>query len=72
MDRLKEAVIDIGDTIGGIILGLSLDAHSNFMLMLGIILISASTYLKYFKTRSKSTGGQKYTVEEIVEHLKNI
>ena len=72
MNKLKEPIIDIGDTIGGIILGLSLDAHSNLMLVLGIVLIIASIYLKYFNNRNKFPNGEKYTIEEIIEHLKNI
>lgn len=37
--RWKDFLIDIGDTIGGIFLGMSLDADSKFMMILGTLLI---------------------------------
>lgn len=46
--RWKDFLIDIGDTIGGIILGMSLDADSKAMMIGGVLLITTSIYLEYF------------------------
>lgn len=47
--RWKDFLIDIGDTIGGIFLGMSLDADSKFLMVTGAVLIVTSIYLEYFK-----------------------
>jgi uncharacterized membrane protein HdeD (DUF308 family) len=55
--RWKEFLIDIGDTIGGIFVGLSFDADSRYLLIFGVILIMTSIYLEYFE-KGKEDGEQ--------------
>jgi hypothetical protein len=69
INNLKDFIIDIGDTLGGILLGLSLDAGSHGMMVVGALLIIATIYLKYFKTRGTASGKNNYTIKEIVEHI---
>jgi hypothetical protein len=69
INNLKDFIIDIGDTLGGILLGLSLDAGSHGMMVIGAILIIATIYLKYFKTKDIISGKEKYTIKEVVEHI---
>ena len=71
-NNLKNFVIDIGDTLGGILLGLSLDAHSNLMLIFGSLLIVFSVYFKYLNNNKEPVEGQKFTMAEVIEHLKDI
>ncbi len=47
--RWKDFLIDIGDTVGGIFVGMSLDADSRFLLVFGVMLIMTSIYLEYFQ-----------------------
>lgn len=71
-NNLKNFVIDIGDTLGGILLGLSLDADSNFMIIFGSLLIVFSVYFKYLNNKKEPVEGEKFTMAEIIEHLKDI
>jgi len=70
--NLKNFVIDIGDTLGGILLGLSLDAHSTMMMVFGSLLIIFSVYFKYLNNKKEPVEGEKFTMGEIIEHLKDI
>lgn len=47
--KWKDFLIDIGDTIGGIFVGLSLGEDSKPMLIFGVLLIMTSIYLEYFQ-----------------------
>jgi len=71
-DNFKDFVIDIGDTLGGILLGLSLDTDNRLVMVLGVILITLTIYFKYFKTREISSGKNSYTIKEIVEHIEKL
>ena len=55
--RWKDFMIDIGDTIGGVFVGLSLGSGSEFMLVFGVLMIMTSIYLEYFK-KGKEDGEQ--------------
>lgn len=53
--KWKDFLIDIGDTIGGIFVGLSLGEDSKPMLIFGVLLIMTSIYLEYFQ-KGKTDG----------------
>lgn len=49
MNRWKHFIIDIGDTIGGIFLGMSFYNHDKFSFIFGAFLIITSIYLEHYK-----------------------
>ena len=53
--RWKEFVVDIGDTVGGILIGASIDKANYPMLISGVLLLMTSIYLEYFK-KGKEDG----------------
>lgn len=63
-NRWKDFFIDIGDTIGGIFVGMSLDADSKLMLIFGVFLIVLSIYLEYFQKGLKD--GKKREVKRFL------
>lgn len=53
-NKWKDFITDIGDTIGGVLVGLSFNPQSKIMLIVGIYMIMTSIYLEYFKKGKKS------------------
>ena len=55
--RWKEFVVDMGDTVGGILIGASIDKANYPMLISGVLLLMTSIYLEYFK-KGKEDGAK--------------
>lgn len=53
--RWKEFVVDMGDTVGGILIGASIDKANYPMLISGVLILMTSIYLEYFK-KGKEDG----------------
>lgn len=55
--RWKEFIVDMGDTVGGILIGASIDKANYPMLISGVLLLMTSIYLEYFK-KGKEDGAK--------------
>lgn len=48
-NKTTEAIVDIGDTVGGILVGYGMASDNNAMILGGVMTILAMVVLKYIK-----------------------